>query len=474
MLQFASSNEHFLALKRALSADLAGGYATFSGRVKNYQLRPVSHLEYEAYEDMCQKLFAHLVAEARQKFGIMAWQALHRLGRVEMGEEAVFIEVAAVHRQQAFLACRYLIDELKAKLPIFKKEVYADSTFAWSRGCHHNKDSCQDTNDALKPVKNLLLQSGQDFSKLQKAKVLLVGAGGLGCPLAYHLAGAGIGRLDIYDGDLIETANLARQFMFDQTMVGLNKALLAAHFLSTRLPDTTVNANPRHLGPDEALKIVSEYDLVIDGCDCPFTKAMLATVAVITKTPLIQASVHQSEGQVYSWHPRATGGCAHCFDRTHKMANNSCQTAGIWPHACGQVATLAADMAITQLLGAPVGTNHLRLTGSGCIQIDKDPNCRVCQGLAAAEIFAELEINAQALLETRTRFRLVDVRSAWEKELRPLPTWLHALGTESVNAPKAFICESGRRSRFSAFKARTLGDSAAVSLQGGLKAAALH
>ncbi len=120
------------ALRRELSAPDAGGFVTFEGRVRSRnQDREVSALEYEAYGDLAEKEGTRIVAEARTRFGLSAALCVHRVGRLQIGEIAVWVGVAAPHRSRAFDACRFIIDELKQRVPIWKKEHYTSGASAW-------------------------------------------------------------------------------------------------------------------------------------------------------------------------------------------------------------------------------------------------------------------------------------------------------------------------------------------------------
>jgi molybdopterin synthase catalytic subunit len=111
-----------------------GGVCVFLGVVRNEnEGRPVRHLEYEAYEEMALPLMEQIAAEARRRFSITEVRIVHRLGRLEIGEASVAIAVTAPHRGAAFEACRYAIDTLKATVPIWKKEFYADGA-VWLEG----------------------------------------------------------------------------------------------------------------------------------------------------------------------------------------------------------------------------------------------------------------------------------------------------------------------------------------------------
>jgi molybdopterin synthase catalytic subunit len=120
------------ALTRASGED--GAICLFLGVVRNENDgRPVRHLEYEAYEEMALPLMAEIAAEARRRWPVTEVRIVHRLGRLEIGEPSVAVAVTAPHRAAAFEACRFAIDTLKATVPIWKKEFYADGA-VWLEG----------------------------------------------------------------------------------------------------------------------------------------------------------------------------------------------------------------------------------------------------------------------------------------------------------------------------------------------------
>ncbi len=119
-------------LRARLEHDGAGGIAIFEGRVRNtHQGHPVLFLEYEAYQPLAQREMEGILREIRQSHGILRAIWAHRLGRVEKGEVAVWVGVAAVHRAEAFAACMETIRAIKHRLPIWKKEHYGDRDSRW-------------------------------------------------------------------------------------------------------------------------------------------------------------------------------------------------------------------------------------------------------------------------------------------------------------------------------------------------------
>ena len=129
------------ALQRQLTNERAGACVTFEGWVRNRnEGQAVGSLEYEAYPPLVMKEGARILAEAQEKFAVCDATCVHRVGHLQLGEIAIWVGVTAEHRGAAFDACRYIIDEAKARLPIWKKEHYASGATAWincaTRGDH--------------------------------------------------------------------------------------------------------------------------------------------------------------------------------------------------------------------------------------------------------------------------------------------------------------------------------------------------
>ena len=118
-----------------------GALCVFTGVVRNHnEGKAVLYLEYEGYEEMVVSIFDDIAREAKERFGVTAVRIVHRLGRMEIGETSVAVAVSSPHRGEAFEACRFAIDTLKHKAPIWKKEFYADGS-SWLEGpggCAHS------------------------------------------------------------------------------------------------------------------------------------------------------------------------------------------------------------------------------------------------------------------------------------------------------------------------------------------------
>lgn len=132
MFEISNASLDPAVLKRLLHDARAGACVTFEGWVRDHnEGRAVLRLDYEAFAPLAEKEGARILAEAREKFPVVALGCVHRVGSLQIGELAVWVGVAAAHRGAAFDACRYVIDEAKARLPIWKKEHYATGASEW-------------------------------------------------------------------------------------------------------------------------------------------------------------------------------------------------------------------------------------------------------------------------------------------------------------------------------------------------------
>ncbi|QSZ35326.1 hypothetical protein DSL72_008196 [Monilinia vaccinii-corymbosi] len=134
--------------------------------------------------------------------------------------------------------------------------------------------------------------------RLRSASVLLVGAGGLGCPAAAYIAGAGVGTIGIVDGDIVEESNLHRQILHRTDRVGVNKAVSISKYISGLNPNVKTNIYETHLTPHNAQDIVKNYDLVLDCTDHPTSRYLISDICVLLQKPLVSASALRTDGQL--------------------------------------------------------------------------------------------------------------------------------------------------------------------------------
>lgn len=138
--------------------------------------------------------------------------------------------------------------------------------------------------------------SGQQ--KLTQAKVLVIGAGGLGCPVLQNLVAAGVGCIGIVDGDIVEETNLHRQFLYTLNDCGKSKAKIAAEVVSNQNPEVKVISYPNYFTQENAFEIVSDYQIIVDCTDNLMTRYLINDLALVKNIPMIYASIHKFEGQL--------------------------------------------------------------------------------------------------------------------------------------------------------------------------------
>src|ERR1700744_1427344 len=194
------------ALAASLTDRTAGAFTSFEGWVRDHNDgRQVGALDYEVFAPLALAEGAAILAEARRRCGLNAIRAVHHQGGLRIGDCAVWVGVVSAHRDEAFRACRYVIDEVKHRLPIWKKEHYRDGTAEWVNcqhpGTGHEDHSHGDGHSHGKPAiaeadfyaRQIRLPEvgAEGQAKLRAAKVLIVGAGGPGWPAVLWLAAAG-------------------------------------------------------------------------------------------------------------------------------------------------------------------------------------------------------------------------------------------------------------------------------------------
>jgi molybdopterin/thiamine biosynthesis adenylyltransferase/rhodanese-related sulfurtransferase len=159
----------------------------------------------------------------------------------------------------------------------------------------------------------LLRQVGEKGqSKLLDAKVLFIGAGGLGSPSALYLAAAGIGTMGIMDADVVDLSNLQRQILHSTDRIGVSKAESAKQTINALNPDVQVHLYNERLTVDNALDIFKEYDIIVDGCDNFPTRYLVNDAAFFTGKPVVHGSIFQFEGQASVFTPH-NGPCYRCL-----------------------------------------------------------------------------------------------------------------------------------------------------------------
>lgn len=218
---------------------------------------------------------------------------------------------------------------------------------------------------------------------LRDAKVLLLGAGGLGSPVGLYLAAAGVGTLGIADPDKVEITNLHRQIIHGFDTLGLPKTISAAEALTEINPGLQISLHPEGLTVTNAAELVGRYDLVIDGTDNFATRYLAADACVLGRKPLVHGSVRQFEGQVATFLPGA--GCYRCIYPVMPAADAvpTCAEAGVFGATCGVIGSWMAQETIAILLGQRTVSRLLLVNvaagSSQPLAMVPDPACPCCR-----------------------------------------------------------------------------------------------
>lgn len=193
-------------------------------------------------------------------------------------------------------------------------------------------------------------------ARLRAAHVLVVGAGGLGCPVLQYLTGAGVGRITLVDADVVSVTNLHRQTLYSGTQVGRPKALAAKEVLAGLNPEVTVVAEVARLGPENVDRLLEQVDLAFDCADSFAASYILSDACYARGTPLISASALGMEGYVGGFCAGAPSLRAVFPDLP--QAGPTCATAGVLGPVVGTIGAMQAQMALNCLLGlapSPLG-----------------------------------------------------------------------------------------------------------------------
>ena len=288
--------------------------------------------------------------------------------------------------------------------------------------------------------------------KLLEAKVLVVGAGGLGCPISLYLAAAGVGTIGLVDFDTVDASNLQRQVLFTTEDVGKPKVEAAAKRLKALNPDVKINTYQVALKSDNIMDILKDYDMIIDGTDNFPTRYLTNDAAVLQKKPNIYGSIFRFDGQVTVF-KTPEGPCYRCLYPEPPPPGEvpSCAEGGVMGAMVGTIGAIQATEALKLITGAgkpAIGKlviyNSLDMQFRN-LKLHKDPACPICgtnptiKQLIDYEQFCGMkvedtqtkevavgkdEINALELkvkMDEKQDFFLLDVREPNEFEIARIP-----------------------------------------------------
>ena len=227
-------------------------------------------------------------------------------------------------------------------------------------------------------------------AKLLRARVLVVGAGGLGSPLLLYLAAAGIGTLGVVDDDTVDLSNLQRQIVHPTARIGAAKVESARETLAAINPEVTVETHRWRLAEDNAAALVRRYDIIADGSDNFATRYLLNDVCFAERRPLVAAALSPFDGQLSTF--KAFLGppnpCYRCLFREPPPPDlvPRCETAGILGAVAGVIGTLQATEVLKELLGIGESLSGQLLmydalrAGFHKVKLPRDPDCPTCGG----------------------------------------------------------------------------------------------
>jgi sulfur-carrier protein adenylyltransferase/sulfurtransferase len=340
--------------------------------------------------------------------------------------------------------------------------------------------------------------------KLKAARVLLVGTGGLGSPLALYLAAAGVGTLGLVDFDVVDESNLQRQIVHGTRDIGRPKLDSAADRIADINPHTRVIKHHTRLDSANAVEIISQYDVVVDGTDNFPTRYLVNDACVLTGRPNVYGSVFRFEGQVAVF-GAPNGPCYRCLFREPPPPGlvPSCAEGGVLGVLPGIIGCLQALETIKLLLSLDGSLIGRMLLFDGLpmefreIKIRRDPLCSVCGDhptitepidyiafcgapatAPAVPVMSVQQFHSQA--RAGNRFTVIDVREPHEWDIAnlaeygarliPLQEFDQALATLDLDAPTVIHCRSGARSAKAVRAFVAAGGHSVWNLEGGILA----
>lgn len=323
--------------------------------------------------------------------------------------------------------------------------------------------------------------------KLSEASVLIVGAGGLGCPSALYLAASGIGHIYIADDDVISESNLHRQILYNSSEVGLKKATIAAIKLQEQNKHITVTAIEQRIDSQNILPLLAACDIAIDCTDNLETKYLLNDACVLAKKPLVYGAIYQYEGQVAVWNVMNDDGSfstnyRDIFPDADAAVIPNCAEGGVLPSLAGIIGCMQANEVIKyitcagELLKSKILMFDAQTMQSRIIKTGAATKTNITQ---LPESLAVATISAHALQQvlSKDEYQLIDVRNDDERSefhIGGIHIPLHLLGEQMPallnGKPVVFYCAIGKRSTEAVkiFK-KMSGLSPAFSLEGGIK-----
>ena len=319
-------------------------------------------------------------------------------------------------------------------------------------------------------------QIGQD--KLFNSKVMVVGAGGLGCPVLQYLTAAGVGTIGIVDFDVVEESNLQRQVLYGTSSLGMNKAVAAKERLLDLNNTITVNAYPIRLTHDNALDLFNNYDIIVDGTDNFTTRYLINDASVITNKPLVFGAIYKFEGQIAVFNHK-NGPSYRCLfpNPPKKDRVPNCSEIGVLGVLPGIVGSFQANEVLKIILGlgdvlsgkllcynALSNVTSILAINKSEVEIDKiisgkDNFTNANENFNCETLIPEISIEEAV---KKHNIQLIDVREIDEEPKveglnilqLPLQELENNIDRIDTNVENIFFCQAGIRSKIAVYVAQ--------------------
>ena len=337
--------------------------------------------------------------------------------------------------------------------------------------------------------------------KLKESSVLVVGAGGLGCPALQYLSAAGVGKIGIVDDDVIDSSNLQRQILFTHEDIGLPKAQKAAERLSLSNPHIQIKAYVERLTAENARNLFQDYDVIVDGTDNFLSRYLINDACILFDKPLIHGSINQFDGMVSVFNLNG-GPTYRCLfpEQPDPSSIPSCAEAGVLGVLPGIIGCWQAMEAIKVLteIGSTLSGKLLMYNAltqvTRIIKIDPTPKSREIEDLSSTFETCSphscsssndiIEISSEELakmIKAEEVFQLLDVRESWERSQSRILSSLHQPLGELINSSVVsphkdlnrsinlvIYCKAGIRSRMACEALKSIGFTRLYNLSGGM------
>ncbi len=482
MFQIVSDTIDVASLRENCKNKAAGAYVEFEGRVRNHHMgQDVLALEYDVYEQMALLEGEKIITNAKGLFDVLDIQCVHRKGFLNLEETAVWVGVLAKHRDAAFKACRSVIDQIKLRLPIWKKEHYVNQDKKWVYCLDHVSEGSFDEKKYYSRQAVLHDYNFSVLNELKNKRVMIVGLGGLGCPVSMNLISMGIQKLILCDGDHVELSNLHRQHLFTFKDLGRKKTIVAKERLLEMNPCAQIQTQEQYLDETNISQMAQQVDLILDCTDRMDSKYLINDYCLEKKIPWISASIYQQEGQLNTFVPNASP-CFRCLWPDAQDVT-SCMQSGVLPSAVNALGALQAGEAIAFLTrGESVSTLNtvlLWFSNLDIVKIKRHVNCLRCKGSKVETKTQHHEVSfSDVLNQMGEEVVFIDIRQAHEKIESPFEhakllsgdySMIEKLKSLSKDLSYVLVCQRGLRSKMATQAMREEGFLSVYSLRHGVQ-----